>query len=387
MTSASTRHRFPGAQSEWARFDGPAGTQMVDVAIRASSDWSSSGDNANTHGSFAAAHATDTLLERARGVVGQLLDADPNGICFGANMTTMTFAFTRAVARTLKPGDRVVGTKLDHDANVSPWRVACEESGAEHVLCPFSVPEGRLDMDAMAKLITPNTKWVAVTGASNLIGTMPDLRTVVALARRVGARVFVDGVHLVPHMAVSVRELGCDVLATSPYKWYGPHAGVLCIEPNLLNSLPVAKVRPADDVGPRRFETGTPNLENIAATEAAARHLLEEDMHKVQSYERNVFAPLLEGLLSMSHVKVWGPPTLEARTPTVSFTVEGHHPDRVADVLAANKIAVWSGHSYAVELVSHLGLTESGGVVRAGVVRYVTDDDVQRLLSVVRSLA
>ena len=387
MTSASTRHRFPGAQSEWARFDGPAGTQMVDVAIRASSDWSSSGDNANTHGSFAAAHATDTLLERARGVVGQLLDADPNGICFGANMTTMTFAFTRAVARTLKPGDRVVGTKLDHDANVSPWRVACDESGAEHVLCPFSVPEGRLDMDAMAKLITPNTKWVAVTGASNLIGTMPDLRTVVALARRVGARVFVDGVHLVPHMAVSVRELGCDVLATSPYKWYGPHAGVLCVEPDLLNSLPVAKVRPADDVGPRRFETGTPNLENIAATEAAARHLPEEDMHKVQSYERNVFAPLLEGLLSMSHVKVWGPPTLEARTPTVSFTVEGHHPDRVADVLAANKIAVWSGHSYAVELVSHLGLTESGGVVRAGVVRYVTDDDVQRLLSVVRSLA
>lgn len=387
MTSASTRHRFPGAQSEWARFDGPAGTQMVDVAIRASSDWSSSGDNANTHGSFAAAHATDTLLARARGVVGQLLDADPNGICFGANMTTMTFAFTRAVARTLKPGDRVVGTKLDHDANVSPWRVACEESGAEHVLCPFSVPDGRLDMDAMAKLITPNTKWVAVTGASNLIGTMPDLRTVVALARQVGARVFVDGVHLVPHMAVSVRELGCDVLATSPYKWYGPHAGVLCVEPNLLNSLPVAKVRPADDVGPRRFETGTPNLENIAATEAAARHLLEEDMHKVQSYERNVFAPLLEGLLSMSHVKVWGPPTLEARTPTVSFTVEGHHPDRVADVLAANKIAVWSGHSYAVELVSHLGLTESGGVVRAGVVRYVTDDDVQRLLSVVRSLA
>lgn len=387
MTSASTRHRFPGAQSEWARFDGPAGTQMVDVAIRASSDWSSSGDNANTHGSFAAAHATDTLLARARGVVGQLLDADPNGICFGANMTTMTFAFTRAVARTLKPGDRLVGTKLDHDANVSPWRVACEESGAEHVLCPFSVPDGRLDMDAMAKLITPNTKWVAVTGASNLIGTMPDLRTVVALARQVGARVFVDGVHLVPHMAVSVRELGCDVLATSPYKWYGPHAGVLCVEPNLLNSLPVAKVRPADDVGPRRFETGTPNLENIAATEAAARHLLEEDMHKVQSYERNVFAPLLEGLLSMSHVKVWGPPTLEARTPTVSFTVEGHHPDRVADVLAANKIAVWSGHSYAVELVSHLGLTESGGVVRAGVVRYVTDDDVQRLLSVVRSLA
>ncbi len=387
MTNDAVRSRFPGADGEWARFDGPAGTQMVDLAIRAASHWSSSGNNANTHGEFAAAHATDALLERARGVVGRFLDADPNGVCFGANMTTLTFAFTRAVARTLRPGDRVVGTRLDHDANVSPWRIACEESGAEHVLAPFSVPDGRLDMDALADLITPNTKWVAVTGASNLIGTMPDLRTIVSLARHVGARVFIDAVHLAPHMPVSVREIGCDVLATSPYKWYGPHAGVLCIEPSLLNALPVAKVRPADDLGPRRMETGTPNLENIAATEAAARYLLEEDMQKLATYERQTFAPLLEGLLAMPHVRVWGPHSLEARTPTVSFTVNGRHPDDVARTLAANKIAVWSGHSYAVELVSHLGLMESGGVVRAGVVRYVTSDHVQRLLSVVRSLA
>jgi selenocysteine lyase/cysteine desulfurase len=279
-----------------------------------------------------------------------------------------------------------VGTRLDHDANVSPWRIACEESGAEHVLAPFSPADGRLDMDALASLITPNTKWVAVTGASNLIGTMPEIKTVVSLARHVGARVFVDAVHLVPHMPVSVRDIGCDVLATSPYKWYGPHAGVLCIEPNLLNALPVAKVRPADDVGPRRFETGTPNLENIAATEAAARHLLEENMSSVAKYERDVFAPLLHGLLAMPRVKVWGPPTLESRTPTVAFTVDGMAPDRVAEALAAKKIAVWAGSSYAVELVSHLGLAESGGVVRAGVVRYVTSDDVQRLLHAVASL-
>lgn len=384
---SDVRTHFPGAQSDWARFDGPAGTQMVDVAIRAASDWSSSGNNANTHGAFAQAHATDQLLERARRVVAQLLDADPRGVCFGANMTTMTFALTRAIARTLRPGDRVVGTQLDHDANVSPWRIACEESGAEHVLAPFSVPDGRLDMKALAGLITPNTKWVAVTGASNLIGTMPDLRTVVALARHVGARVFVDAVHLVPHMPVSVRDLGCDVLATSPYKWYGPHAGVMCIEPDLLNSLPVAKVRPAEDVGPRRFETGTPNLENIAATEAAARFLLEEGMENIAAREREVFAPLLEGLLAMPHVQVWGPPTLEDRTPTVAFTVKGKSPEQVAAVLAANKVAVWDGSSYAVEVVSRLGLAESGGVVRAGVVRYVTHDDVARLLHVVRSLA
>jgi len=268
MTGADVRHRFPGVRDGWARFDGPAGTQMVDVAIRAASEWSASGNNANTHGAFAAANATDDLLERARGVVAQLLDADPQGVVFGANMTTLTFAFTRAVARTLQPGDRVVGTRLDHDANVSPWRIACEESGAEHVLAPFSTVDGRLDMDALAALITPNTKWVAVTGASNLIGTMPDVKAVVTLAHRVGARVFVDAVHLAPHMPVSVRDIGCDVLATSPYKWYGPHAGVLCVEPNLLNALPIAKVRPADDIGPRRFETGTPNFENIAATEA-----------------------------------------------------------------------------------------------------------------------
>ena len=387
MTGADVRRRFPGVRDGWARFDGPAGTQMVDVAIRAASEWSASGNNANTHGAFAAANATDDLLERARGVVAQLLDADPQGVVFGANMTTLTFAFTRAVARTLQPGDRVVGTRLDHDANVSPWRIACEESGAEHVLAPFSTVDGRLEMDALAALITPNTKWVAVTGASNLIGTMPDVKAVVALAHRVGARVFVDAVHLAPHMPVSVRDLGCDVLATSPYKWYGPHAGVLCVEPNLLNDLPVAKVRPADDIGPRRFETGTPNFENIAATEAAARYLLEEDMASVAAYEQKVFAPLLNGLLAMAHVRVWGPPTLEARTPTVAFTVDGVSPDHVAEALAAAKIAVWSGSSYAVELVSHLGLAESGGVVRAGVVRYVTHDDVQRLLSVVQSLA
>jgi cysteine desulfurase family protein (TIGR01976 family) len=384
---SDVRSHFPGAQSDWARFDGPAGTQMVDASIRAASDWSASGNNANTHGAFAQAHATDALLERARGVVATLLDADPRGVCFGANMTTMTFALTRAIARTLRPGDRIVGTQLDHDANVSPWRIACEESGAEHVLAPFSVPDGRLDMNALASLITINTKWVAVTGASNLIGTMPDLRAIVSLARHVGARVFVDAVHLVPHMPVSVREIGCDVLATSPYKWYGPHAGVMCIEPNLLNSLPVAKVRPAEDVGPRRFETGTPNLENIAATEAAARFLLEEGMANIAAREREVFAPLLEGLLAMPHVKVWGPPTLESRTPTVAFTVNGKSPEQVAAVLAANKIAVWDGSSYAVEVVSRLGLAESGGVVRAGVVRYVTHDDVARLLRVVRSLA
>ncbi|MEY2741220.1 MAG: cysteine desulfurase-like protein [Ilumatobacteraceae bacterium] len=384
MTPAA---RFPGVRDGWARFDGPAGTQMVDVAIRAMHDWHLGGSNANTGGEFAAAADCDAQLDRARGVVGTLLGADPAGVCFGANMTTMTLALTRAIARTLRPGDRVVGTRLDHDANVSPWRIACEDAGAEHVLAPFDPTDGRLDMDALASLVTPRTRWVAVTGASNLIGTITDLPAIVALARAVGARTFVDAVHLAPHRAVDVAAIGCDVLATSPYKWYGPHAGVMWIEPALLDALPVAKVRPASDAGPRRWETGTPSFEAVAATEAAARYLLEESMAAVEAAEAATFRPLLEGLLATPGVRVHGAPVMRDRTPTVAFTVAGRRPDEVAAALARERIAVWSGHSYAVEAVGQLGLAESGGVVRAGVVRYVSDDDVARLLAAVRTLA
>ncbi|CAB4536798.1 unannotated protein [freshwater metagenome] len=370
----------------WSRFDGPAGTQMVDVAINAMSDWAAHGSNANTGGFFAAADACDALLESTRAVVGEFLGADPSGICLGANMTTMTMAFTRAVGRTLKPGDTVVGTQLDHEANVSPWRIACERSGAQHLLTPFDVKTGRLDMDAFGNLVTDRTKWVAITGASNLIGTMPDLNAAIAIAHKHGARVFVDAVALAPHKQINIRELGCDVLATSPYKWYGPHAGVMYIEPELLNSLPVAKVRAASETGPRKFETGTPNFESIAAVQAAARFLIEEDMQQLAKHESAVFAPLLEGLLETPGVNVWGPHDLASRAPTVSFTIDSMTPDQVAQELAAKKIAVWSGDSYAMEIVERLGLTNSGGVVRAGISRYIDDQDVKHLLTTVRGL-
>jgi cysteine desulfurase family protein (TIGR01976 family) len=385
MTS-SLRHRFPGLRDGHARFDGPAGTQMIDVAIRAMSEWAASGNNANTGGAFAAAEACDALLDRARSTVGQLLGADAGGVCFGANMTTMTMAFTRAVEQTLRPGDRVVGTRLDHDANVSPWRIACERSGAEHVLAPFDPSTGVLDPQEVVNLIDEHTRWVAVTGASNLIGTIPDLGPIVAATHEVRARVFVDAVHLVPHRPIDMTALGCDVVATSPYKWYGPHAGVLAVEPALLDSLPVAKVRPARNDGPARFETGTPSFEAIAATEAAARFLLEEGMEQIAAVEAEVFAPLLDGLQQLPGVRLRGIPVLDGRTPTAAFTVDGRHPAEVASALAAEGIACWSGHSYAVEAVGHLGLTESGGVVRVGVSRYVEPADVDRLLAAVERL-
>lgn len=387
MSASDIRHRFPGVRDGWARFDGPAGTQMVDVAIGAMSDWSANGSNANNGGSFSAAQDCDALVERTRNVIAKLFNADASGVCLGANMTTMTMAFTRAVAKMLKPGDRVVGTRLDHDANVSPWRIACETSGAEHVLAPFDATTGTLVASAVIDLINDRTAWVAISGASNLIGTTPDIAPIIGAAHDAGARVFVDAVHLAVHQPIDIANLGCDVLACSPYKWYGPHAGVLCVEPKLLNELPVAKVRPADNNGPPRFETGTPNFEGIAAVEAAARFLLKENMTNVMQYELRVFEPLLHGLLETPGVHVWGRKTITGRTPTVAFTIDGHSPSHVAQALADDRIAVWAGHSYAVETVEQLGLTESGGVVRAGVVRYVNDDDVTRLLNSVRVLA
>ncbi len=390
LTAGMTRvtsDRFPGIDADWARFDGPAGTQMVDSAIDAMADWAASGHNANNGGSFPAAAACDDLMTRARATVGELLGADPGGVCFGANMTTMTLAFTRAIEQTLGPGDRIVGTRLDHDANVTPWRIACDRSGAEHVLAPFDPATGDLDPGEVVDLIDERTRWVAVTGASNLIGTIPDLTAIVAAAHAVGARVFVDAVHLAPHRRIDVVALGCDVLATSPYKWYGPHAGVMVVEPELLATLPVAKVRPAGDVGPPRLETGTPSFEAIAAVEAAARFLLDETMDVISSNESEVFAPLLDGLTALGHVRLRGRSTLYGRTPTAAFTVDGRSPQEVARHLAEeHRIACWAGHSYAVEAVDQLGLTDSGGVVRVGVSCYTTESDVDRLLSAVEGL-
>jgi cysteine desulfurase family protein (TIGR01976 family) len=380
------RERFPGVRDGWSRFDGPAGTQMVDTAIEAMTTWAASGNNANAGGAFEAADACDALLERTRQRVATLLGAAASSIVFGANMTTLTLAFTRAVIPTLGPGQRVVGTRLDHDANVTPWRLACEVAGAEHVLAPFDPATGTLDPQALIDLIDERTAWVTLPGASNLLGTVPDLAPIIAAAHDAGARVFVDAVHLAPHRAIDVSTLGCDVLATSPYKWYGPHAGVLCVDPALLDSLPVAKVRPAPDRGPRRWETGTPSFEAIAAVDAAAACLLEEGLDRIAADEAEVFAPLLEGLAAMSGVKVWGPPTMEGRTPTIAFTLDGVRPEVVAEELSLTRIATWAGHSYALEAVSQLGLANSGGVVRAGVVTYIDADDVTRLLTVVDRL-
>jgi cysteine desulfurase family protein (TIGR01976 family) len=380
----TVRERFPGIHDGWARFDGPAGTQMVDRAIEAMTEHVAGGSSANSGGFFAASEITGSLTAQARLSVATLLGADPEGIVFGPNMTTLTFALTRAIARTLRPGDEILGTRLDHDANVTPWAMAANDVGASLVLAPFDTATGRLHPEAVIERITPRTRWVAITGASNALGTMPDLAPVVAAAHEAGARVFVDGVHLVPHRRVDLSVIGCDAFVTSAYKWYGPHAAVVWLSGELRDSLTPYKVRPAPHRAPERWETGTPSYEAIAGVDAAARFLLEQGMDRMAAAELQVFEPLLAGLLELGNVRVHGPTELVARTPTVCFSVSGHHPDKVAAELAARRIAVWSGSYYAVEVMAALGLGD--GAVRAGVSRYTSAEDVERLLDAVGSL-
>lgn len=387
MTARSLRHRFPGIDDDWARFDGPAGTQMVDTAIEATSAWMASGSTAAAGGWFAAAEDCTALMERARVAVGELLHADPAGIAFGPNSTSNVFSLSRAVGRTLRPDDRIVGTALDHDSNITPWRLAAESAGAEHVLAPFDPTDCNLVAADVIALINERTKWVTLPGASNLLGSVPELAPIIDAAHGVGARVFIDAVHLAPHLPIDVAALGCDALTTSPYKWYGPHSGVIWIEPTLLVELPVFKVRPAHDDGPERFETGMPNFEAIAGVEAAARFLIEEDMGHLAAAETTIFEPLLTGLQAITGVTVYGEPGLARRTPTAAFTIDGIAPSDVSRALATEHIAVWDGHNYAVEVVARLGLADRGGVVRAGVSRYTSAEDVARLLDVVQRLA
>ena len=387
MSFISLRHRFPGCSDGWARFDGPAGTQVVDSAITAMTTWLTDGSNGCGGGYFSAAIKADELVDRTRATVGRLFNADPNGVTFGPNMTTLTFAFSRAIGSTLQPGDRIVGTRLDHDANVSTWMRAAQTAGAEHVLAPFDPETGMLPPENVIALIDERTKWVTLPGASNLLGTAPDLKPIIDAAHAAGAKVFIDAVALAPHQQIDITALDCDALVSSPYKWYAPHSGMLWCRPELLQALPVFKVRPSHDEGPSRFETGMPNFEAIAGIEATARFLMEEGMGNVEAAERELFAPLLQGLQSMSGVKVYGVQGLEGRTPTAAFTVQGHTPAAVAEALANAKVAVWDGHNYAIEVVGQLGLADTGGVVRAGISRYLEPDDVNRLLNVVEGLA
>jgi cysteine desulfurase family protein (TIGR01976 family) len=377
------RDRFPGLRDGWARLDGPAGTQMVDRAIEAMAEFMRSGHNANQGGVFAAALRSDALVESTRATVGTLLGGDPRGVAFGPSMTAMTMRLSAAVGRTLGPGDEIVCTRLDHDANVAPWVIAAERAGAT---VRFAVPEPEtleLPAAAVEAVLSDRTRWVAVTAASNAVGTVPDLPGIVELAHAAGARVFVDAVHAAPHRRIDVEALGCDALACSAYKWFGPHIGILWGRPELLAELQPDKVRPSPDEGPDRWELGTLPFEALAGVRAAADYVLSTDWEAVRAHEEGLLATALDALGGMAHVTVYG--AARDRAPTLMFNVRGRRSDEVAAALAARQIAVWHGNYYAWELELHLGLAPYGAI-RAGFVHYNDEADAERLLAAVSDL-
>ncbi len=380
---AGVRERFPGLSDGWARLDGPAGTQMVDAAIDAMGDFMRSGDNANHGGVFRAAEATDELTLAAREAVGRFLGGTPGTVAFGPSMTALTMRFSAAVGRTLEPGDEIVCTRLDHDANVAPWLIAAERAGAT---VRFADPEPdtlELPAGAIEAALTDRTRWVAVTAASNAVGTIPELPGIVAAAHTAGARVYVDAVHAAPHRPLDVEALGCDALACSAYKWFGPHVAVLWGRPEVLEPLRPDKLRPSPDELPDRFELGTLPFEALAGVRAAADFMLSLDRDALRAHEDALLEQMLDGLRAIDGVTVHG--AARDRAPTVMFTVDGRSSIEVARALAAEQVAVWHGNYYAVELARHLGL-EPDGAVRAGAVAYTDEDDVRRLVEAVARL-
>ena len=383
------KDRFPGLSNGWARFDGPAGTQVVDTAIEAMSEWQRSGNNANSHGFFPAADACDALVEQVSNTMGELLGTNPEGMIFGPSTTANLMAVTRAVGKTLSPEDEIICTTLDHSANVSPWQIAAEDAEAQVLMAEMNGETGRLPVEAVTDLLTNKTKWVAVSGGSNAIGTMPDIASITEAAHANGTRVAVDGVHRTPHVKVDIGEIGCDVYATSSYKWYGPHAGVLWMASDLLADLPAYKIRPAPSEGAGRWQYGTPSWETLAGIEAAGKFLLDVGMENVSSHEQERFKRLLSGLHEIPKARVvgvTGPDDVIDRAPTLMFLVEGFSPENVAKHLAEAKVAVWDGHNYAVDAMEPLGLHLEQGAVRAGITAYIDDEEVDRLLEAVSSL-
>jgi cysteine desulfurase family protein (TIGR01976 family) len=385
-------------------FDAPGGTQACAEAIDAMAEHLRAG-TANSGGRFPTSAATDAMSAEAHAAMADLLGGDAGEIAFGPNMTTLTFAVSRALARGWTQGDQLVVTRLDHDANVAPWLQVAEDRGLTVRWLEFDLGTGLLRLDDLAALLGPRTRLVAVGGASNALGTLNDLSAIVEIVRHHSdALIYVDGVQSVPHVPTDVRAIGCDFLACSPYKMFGPHQGVLWGRADLLDQLEAYKVRPASTrPAAIRFETGTPSFEGqagvlgmisylewlgaqLAPTAANRRERLVAAMAGCVDYERDLGERLLAGLVRLNRVRLYGPPGMDGRVPTFAVTVEGLRPQSVAERLAERGIFAWSGHFYAVEAIAALGLAEAGGLVRLGLCHYNTAGEVNALLDALSAL-
>lgn len=379
-------------------FDGPGGTQVPRRVIDAISDYLTH-HNANTHGAFATSRRSDEHIDAARAAMADFLNCDPDEVVFGPNMTTLTFAFARAFGRELQPGDEIVLTRLDHDANFAPWK-ALEEQGAVIRIVDIDVEDCTLDMADMARAIGPRTKLVAVGYASNAVGTINDVAEITRMAHAAGALVYIDAVHYAPHGPIDVRALDCDFLACSPYKFFAPHMGTLYGKREHMERLRPYKVRPASDAAPDRWETGTKNHECMAGVTAAIEYLAElgrklapatdrreallNAMQAIRDYERELSTKLVAGLVDIPGITFYGisdPARFDSRTPTVAIRKEGRTPHELAEFLGERGIFCWDGNYYALNLTERLGVEESGGMLRIGLVHYNTPEEIDRLLA------
>lgn len=379
------RARFPAVTDDVVAADAPAGTQAVDVAIEALAGHLRGG-TANEGGGFPQSAAVDDLVADARRALGGWLGTEPDGIVFGPNMTTLAFHLSHALRRTLGPGDEIVCTRLDHDANVTPWTDAANATGATVRWVPID-GDGRLDVTVLDEVVTDRTRLVTFPRASNALGTLVDPAPVVDAARAVGAVTVMDAVHAAPHVAIDRRGSGVDVLLCSPYKFFGPHAGIMAADPALLAASTPDRVRPAPSSGPGRWQTGTASFEAIAATRAAVGYLDEVGMDRIGAHERDLAGRFLAGVADRDHVTLHGPATVDDRVATFAVTVAGRTPQQVAAALAADGVNVWAGHYYAVEPMAALGLLERGGAVRIGFVHYHRHADVDRVLGALDAAA
>lgn len=408
---ATARRQFPTLQRPRdgvvpVYLDGPGGTQVPQRVIDAVAHYLSTCP-ANTHGAFATSRESDRIIRSAHEAMADLLNApSPDEIVFGANMTTLCLHLSRALGKTWRPGDEVLLSRLDHDANITPWALAARDAGAAVRKVDVRPDDCTLDLDDLRRQLGPRTRLVALACASNAVGTINDVKAVCRMAHYAGALVALDAVHYAPHGPIDVQDWGCDILFCSAYKFFGPHVGVLWARRSLLEKLPASKLRPVPETLPERWMTGTQNHEGLAGVAAAVEYLaglgarspayegnfpslsgrrlqVHAGLAAIRAYEADLAALMLDGLARRRRFRVWGitdRTRLAWRVPTVAITAEDRTPEQVADHLGARHVYVWHGNMYALELMERLGLEERGGIVRLGLVHYNTTDDIDRLL-------
>ncbi len=383
--------------------DGPGGTQSPARVIDALADYLRHGSS-NLGGPFLTSHEADAAADNARRAMMDMLNARrPEEIVFGQNMTSLTFSVSRAIAQTWQPGDEIVVTRLDHDANISPWLRAAEDRGVSVRWLDFHPADCTLALEQLPDLLGKRTRLVAVNYASNAVGSISDVGRVAALAHQVGAWVYVDAVHYAPHDLIDVQALDCDFLACSVYKFFGPHTGVLYGKYELLDGLNAYKVRPASDEPPGKWETGTQSFESLCGVTAAVDYLaqvgggqgtrrerLAQAMGAIKTYEMGLSEYFLREVRRIPGLRVYGITDVESlahRTPTFAVSLEGRAPQDVATWLGERGFFVWHGHYYAIAVMERLGTLESGGLVRIGFVHYNTVEEIDALIAALGELA